>query len=273
MRTFLIAHKELLFTPPSNTEVIWTGPRSECTICEQKVHFLQDVSDELYAWHPFLANSAGNFAIEALLRNSYYSQNESVSIITYRKFFSNSVLDDSTPSTGVPGMQIIEGKKLEKYSIDKIHSDLRKPFLFARPIIFENLYSQYLLWDQNGADFLRYLALAVELGIIQDRETPDVMNSNIFIPGGCELGVMPIDVYLEVIEKLRQISGAFLKNHSVMVINPIRRRSIASCNEVMGSYLLFRDHLSLECVTLNCFGVLNCVVPNNATDYAPGRAL
>lgn len=274
VRYFCIAHKQVLYPLPPGCVVIWTGERSAWTGPPGvDVRFLADISDELYAWHPFLANSAANFAIAEILANEgLVRPGVRLCIITYRKFFGFTPMK-GVESKGIPGMYLVDRRAAAQVSFDDFErSAAVREFCLARPVDVESVLAQYLSSDFSAADFLRHLAFAVDRGIISDRETSRYLSFRRLIPGGAELGLMPTILYSRMMRVLRDVTFDFLRRHSVSRFDPMSRRSLAHCNERLGSYLLFRAFSKIRVDPGSCFGYLHNVLESGQDDYVPGVA-
>lgn len=203
----------------------------------EAVYHISEIAPDLDYLHCMLAGSSGTFAIARILRGAHdeWSEATSVSISQYRKFMAKDVL--GTPSINYPGMVMVPIDEAINIDVVEIQSNLKTPFLLPSPIIVENTYNQYCT-AHRGQDFLKYIAIAIDLGIIEDKQAIQIFNSDVMIPGGVEFGIYPVAIFLDIVEKLEKICLEFGEKNLPSSLDRYQRRALAFCNERMGSYLL-----------------------------------
>ena len=267
IQTFCIAHKPIEITLSSACTVIWLGPGDAPRGGAQRCIRAGEIEPELETWHPFLGGSAGTFAIESLLRESgtEWSAADRVSILQYRKFVAPKAI--GTKSTNYPGMYLIAADALRGLEVDTLQNSVHAPYLLSQPVSLGNLYAQYGS-NHRVPDLLRYTAIAVELGIMTWQMSAEFFATSLFVPGGVEMGVYPVPVFLDAVEKMRRVSFEFLRSHRPVSSEPGQLRALAFCNERLGNYFLLRALLSGAGKVEPSFGFLHTVSEGDV--YAPG---
>lgn len=234
-KIFCIAHKDITISLHKSALLVWLGSEK----APGTGHHVLDVNQvypDLMAWHPFLTGAAGTFAIRRFLKdqNKEFSDFDLLTITQYRKFLSHKKF--GKPTASYPTMLIIsEEKNIPNYS--DWYSDPEKYFNLAQPRNIGNTFLQYS-HNHQAADFLRYLAIAVDFNIINSEECFNLMVNSIIIPGGIEFGTLPINIFLAIAESLEIVSLNFLEKHRPVKMDAYHRRALAFCNERLGSYLL-----------------------------------
>lgn len=233
--TFCIAHKAPSIQLDSSASLVWLGSDK----APDTGHHVLDVNQaypDLMAWHSFLTGAVGTFAIRRFLvnQNKEFSDFDTLTITQYRKFISPHRLGVETSS--YPTMLFIsEENKIPAYS--KWYVEPTKYFCIAQPRNIGNTYLQYAI-VHKAADFLRYLAIAVELEIITDVECFDLMKNPMILPCGIEVGTFPINIFLSISEQLEAVCLHFLEKNRPVQLDAYHRRALAFCNERLGSFLL-----------------------------------
>ena len=241
MLNYCISHKNLMFKNHIDLKHVLLGDelinQRAAFSPSKSVHHVSEFARDLDFLHCMLAGSSGTFAIARLLRGTHdeWDETTSVAINQYRKFMSKEVW--GAPSSNYPGMIMVPLNEATTLDVFDIQSRIATPFLMPAPIVVGNTYSQYCT-AHRGQDFLRYIAIAIELEIIEHNQALEIFNSQLMIPGGIEFGIYPVAIFLDIIEKLERICLEFSKQHLPSSLDRYQRRALAFCNERMGSYLL-----------------------------------
>ena len=201
---------------------------------------LRDLAPEWEPYHPQLGGVAGSFALKNYIVENQI-QARHVGICQYRKFVTATRID------ATPGKAIQVGDSWDCHALDDVPlAELMAPgerdFLLVRPALLEggclNQYNKFHLVQ----DFLRFAAEAVELGVLQPVDVPKFVNGEVFIVGGIELGVFPMDFWVRTMTSIESVVRACFARF------PGKRpgyqaRAWAFCAERLGSYLLLK-HLT-----------------------------
>ncbi|MBP8285360.1 MAG: hypothetical protein KAX57_00820 [Rhodoferax sp.] len=271
MINYCISHKPLMFRNNSQLRHILLGdellPKKEQFLPSESIHHISEIAQDLDYLHCMLAGSSGTFAIARLLRGTHDEWDETTSVVInqYRKFMAKDTL--GMKSINYPGMVMVPVDKAIDIDVFEIQANIKTPFLLPSPIVVGNTYNQYCT-AHRGQDFLRYIAIAIDLGIIDHKQAGQIFNSEMMIPGGVEFGIYPVAIFLDVVEKLEKICLEFAKNNLPSSLDRYQRRALAFCNERMGSYLLLLT-LNQICgaeISPEWFGYMH-TVSDNLTYY------
>lgn len=234
---FCVTHQpKITIDLPPTTVLIWLGDPGQAPKVGQYVLDVNQHYPDLMAWHSFLTGTSGTFAIGRFLRaeQKKFSDFDLITITSYRKFISQRAFGRTTAS--YPSMFFISQAEEVPSHSDWL-SDPANYFCIANPRNIGNTFAQYF-YNHKAADFLRYLAIAVELEFITDQECLELINYPMIIPGGAEGGTLPVNVFLTIIEQLETICLHFLERHRPVKLDAYHRRALSFCNERLGSYLL-----------------------------------
>ena len=147
-------------------------------------------------------------------------------------------------------------------------ANIQTPYLLAQPFRVGNLYQQFAS-AHKIPDLLRYVAIAVELGVMTAEESSIFFADDILIPCGVECGIFPTDVFLTIIEKLERVCLTFLRSHMPSSFDSYYRRALDFCNERLGSFLLKKVLFSsMQKVPAQYFGYMHTI--GDPQKYVPG---
>jgi len=224
------------------------------------------------AYHGMLGGSVGSFA----LRNYILAdqpETRQVGICQYRKFLTRY-------RVGQPGaashemMDVIDrGGATEDVLADSMLPEdheflvVRRSHLMVHGIVQPYL-TQYV-YAHHVEDLLRFVAMAVELGVLDKHEVVALFDERIFIIGGVELGVFPADFWLPTIGAIERVTWACVQHHGTRRDGG-QARLWSFCMERFGSYLLVKRLRALSGPTLNgnFFGHLTLITEDGT--YVPG---
>jgi hypothetical protein len=236
---------------------------------------LRDLAPEWERFHSVLGATAGAFAMKNYLL-TLPQEIRHVGICQYRKFLT--VERIGAPASNYQVMDVICAVQMEQFDIAGLMLPKNSSYLIGRPGQFsingENYGYLYQYKDVHHVeDFLRFSAIAVELGVLSKQELCPFFDEKIFFPGGIELGVMPADFWIKHISAIESVVRACIEQH------PIRRadaqaRVWAFCAERLGSYFLLKQlraqtQQGVDWLSTHT-GQLNLVVEAGVQDYVPG---
>lgn len=236
--SFCITHDIPKSPINQETIVVWVGEK-ECPYKEtHETIIVRDTYDDLDFYRNFLLGAAGVIAIKRYITESGIQFRDDIllRISSYRKIISRTPV--GIESKTYPGMRILKQS-------DELEKECTLParnYLVAAPSKFSLGYlGQYCL-VHHAEDFLRYTAIAIEIGIINGQtELPFFFNYDTFIPGGCELGVFPLHTFITITEKIERVSLLFCERHRPASFDKYQKRAVAFCNERLSSYLLLKE--------------------------------
>jgi hypothetical protein len=184
----------------------------------------------------------------------------------YRKFVAT--LPMGKPAQNYHGSYILYPQQALVIDLDLVHSLVEGDYLLAQIVGLGGVLDQYAK-NHYVEDFLRYCAIAVELGVLDRNEVVIFFTQNMLIPGGAEFGVLPIPVFIDIVGRLESICKAFVDMHRPVSDEPYQSRALAFCNERLGSYLLMKRlttdfRCEVTALPSNFFGFMHTVVKPGA---------
>jgi hypothetical protein len=236
---------------------------------------LRDLAPEWEQYHPVLGATVGAFAMKNHLL-SLPREIKHVGICQYRKFLSVDRI--GAPASNYQVMDVITAQQMRQFDIAGLMLPQNSDYLIGKPGQFAlNGESHGYLYQYKDVhhveDFLRFTAVAVELGVLGKQEVCPFFDEKIFFPGGIELGVLPAEFWIAHISAIESVVRACVELH------PVRRagaqaRVWAFCAERLGSYFLLRQ-LRAQAVAGTDWlsqhtGQLNLLVEPGEQGYIPG---
>lgn len=231
---------------------------------------LRDLAPEWEPYHPVLGGAAGIFALKNLVQQQTGARQ--VGICQYRKFVTRERI--GVPSANYQVMDVLSRDKLGEQDLAQLMlPDPQRPFLVGHPGTFAmngvNYDYLYQYKDVHHVeDFLRFIAAAVELGVLSKQDVHPLFGETVFMPGGIELGFYPADFWVKGISELEQVVRFCVKRYPVPR-EGAQARSWAFCMERMGSYLMLK-HMRTHGLK-SPFGYLNLITEEDSLNYVPGR--
>lgn len=242
MSLFIICHNGLpSYRPPEGAIIMWMSaspaPAAGDTTVVPGYQFF-DAPEQL---HDKLSGTFGSLAIHRYLVSQGVTAG-SVTIWQYRKFLSPASLGRASPN--YPGMRLITTAEAAGITPD-LPNGHQAEYVLSRALKISGLAHQYML-SHNVIDLLRYSALAIETGVLEQKRTTAFLNEALIFPGGLEFGTYPAAWWMDAFERLSRPALAFAERYEpFMPDNPYQRRAIAFCQERLGSHLLL-GHLRAE---------------------------
>ncbi|GAB3364331.1 MULTISPECIES: hypothetical protein [Giesbergeria] len=267
---FCITHQpQITIDLDPSATIVWLGAAGQAPQMGHQVLDVHQAYPDLMAWHPFLTGAAGTFAIRRFLnaQAQEFSDFDLITLTQYRKFISRQAFGRTTDS--FPTMRFInQSTQVPNYAA--WFTEPEQCFCIANPRNIGNTFQQYIHVHQ-APDFLRYLAIAVEHGVITPDECFQLINHPTIIPGGIEVGTLPINIFLAIAEQLEVVCLQFLEHHRPVKLDAYHRRALAFCNERLGSYLLQKVLLEIFGPTIpsEVIGYMH-TVDIGATEYRVG---
>ncbi|UUY09023.1 hypothetical protein LRS11_03030 [Pseudomonas sp. J452] len=236
---------------------------------------LRDLAPEWEPYHPVLGATAGAFALKNLLLSQPGSIRQ-VGICQYRKFLSRERIGAQAQNYQV--MDVLSAEQMGEFALADLMLPSESDFLIGKP-------GQFTLNGQNHGylyqykdvhhveDFLRFTAVAVELGVLSKQEVIPFFDEKVFFPGGIELGVLPAEFWVSHITAIESVVRRCVQLHDTRRPD-LQGRVWAFCAERLGSYFLLR-HLRAQAASgpdwlTRHTGQLNLLVPAGEQHYVPG---
>lgn len=265
---FCIGHTKSSWSLPDQAIYVRTMKGLVGNEIHSDVIDIGDLSDELSFYYPFLGGTAGAFAILDIVRGGKLDcqQEDRVMIFQQAKLVVSKKM--GWVSRNYPGMRLLNTINSVGVDITKVAGD--ENFLIPEPFRMNGGLMRQYAQHHYLPDFLKYLAVAVEEGVLTQPQAIALCNSEIFIPGGSFLGVFPIDFYLKTTELIKRVTHLYLSRNRPSLFSPYQRIAAAYCAERLGSFLLIEHFVS-------SFGgipheYIGTMVAVSDTDYVGGSS-
>lgn len=240
MTVYIICHETLPNYPvPDDAHIIWLNTKPPADHNGYSIFNGYDYIENAEALHKTLTGALGPIIIRKIVEEM--GSSGIVSIWQYRKFVTATKY--GSPSPDYPNMYMLDETMASALRVsDKDRGD--ENFLLCPPVNIGNLYRHYSS-VHNIADLLRYVAIAIELGVLTADESYSFLTMGHLISGGIELGTFPAHWWSPTCQKVGQVSIAFAERHQPFhAEDPYQKRAIAFCQERLGSYLLIKELLA-----------------------------
>ena len=229
---------------------------------------LRDLAPEWEPYHPVLGGAAGIFALKNFVLQQPGARQ--VGICQYRKFVTRRRV--GVPSANYQVMDVLAKQQLGAQDLAELMHPGDAQFLIGHPGAFTmNGVNHDYLYQYKDVhhveDFLRFIAAAVEIGVLSKQDVHPLFNEKVFLPGGIELGFYPADFWVRGITDLEQVVRFCVQRYPVPR-EGAQARSWAFCMERLGSYMMLK-HLRTVGVA-QPFGYLNLITEADSLDYVPG---
>jgi hypothetical protein len=235
---------------------------------------LRDLAPEWEPHHPVLGSIAGAFALKNLLLQRPGIKH--VGICQYRKFMTRERIGLQADNYQV--MDVLSAEQIDRGVLAEQMLPQASDFLIGKPGQFTlNGTNHGYLYQYKDVhhieDFLRFTAVAVEIGALDRQEVIAFFDEKIFFPGGIELGVLPADFWLRHISAIEAVVRRCVELHPTQR-SDAQARVWAFCAERLGSYYLLRQLRSLPSSSGDWLGrhtgQLNLLVKSGERSYVPG---
>jgi hypothetical protein len=247
---------------------------------------LRDLAPEWDPHHAVLGGCVGSFA----LKNHVLKQHPGatrVGISQYRKFISRERIS-SVVEPSYPVMDVVYKGRLAGDVFAQVLDPGDQSLLISRPLPLPK--GATVLTQYKGAhhveDLLRFVALAVELGVLDKDDVAPFFDTTVFFPGGLELGVYPAPFWLKHMTGIESVVRACVHTHP-QPRDGYQTRAWAFCAERLGSYLLLK-HLQSTAPTRSwierlvgtrsvpsdkrCIGQMNVITEQEGAGYTLGTS-
>jgi hypothetical protein len=245
---------------PPNARIIWMNaepPSNERGLDIVKAYDYFENGEEL---HKKIAGALGPIVIRKVAEETP-EHSDVITIWQYRKFVTRTRYGNPSPDY------------LKMYTLTeemaktlRVSDSERTPenFLLCPPVPLGNLYQQYV-WGHKIPDLLRYVAIAVELGVLTPEESFAFFHSQHLISGGIELGSFPAQWWISACRHIDQVTLEFAAKHEPsQADDPYQKRAAAFCQERLGSYVLIKELMTRYGgeIPVSLFGTMHNVAPD-----------
>lgn len=264
-----ITHVPLWINFPSYVNPIYLGE----TQGDGRLN-LHDLAPEWAPYHYALGSTAGSFAIKNYLL-AHAAEVKKVGICQYRKFISSNRI--GVPAQNYQTMDMLSVSTLKDSNFAEIMRPNNEEFMIGRPgsfmvnnIIFDYLYQYKDV--HHIEDFLRFVAQAVEIGVLDKEDVYPFFHEKIFLPGGIELGVFPAAFWIQSISAIESVVRECIKRYDIQREGH-QARVWSFCAERLGSYILLR-HFQTQFKGIDWpqrfMRQLNLITQDGELEYLPG---
>jgi hypothetical protein len=235
-----LTHVPLWLEFPSYVTMIHLGQSQQ----EGRLN-LRDLAPEWEPHHPALGSTAGAFALKNFVLKNRPDATR-VGICQYRKFVSRERI--GAPDNRYRPMDGVAKEKLPLEVFSRVLHPGDRKFLISRPFSWgqhwksarrTNYLRQYAL-THHIEDLLRFIAIAVELGVIENTDVEAFFEEDNFITGGIELGVYPAEFWIRSTTAVEAVLRECVRLHPGFR-SGVQARSWSFCMERLGSFLLLKE--------------------------------
>jgi hypothetical protein len=236
---------------------------------------LRDLAPRWEPYHALIGGCAGTFALRAYIA-AHAPDAAHVGICQYRKFMTRTRI--GTPAVNYQVMDVIARDRLDTAVMAEAMLPGARDFLIVRPGQFLlNGTRHDVLYQYKDVhhvqDLLRFVAMAVDLGVLDKHEVGLLFGETVFMGGGIELGIFPAAFWLPAITAMEEVTWACVHRYHDTNREGAQRRVWAYCLERLGSYLLLRHMRALHGPVAwidQYAGYLNLVNDGDSAAYVPG---
>jgi hypothetical protein len=197
---------------------------------------LRDLAPEWEPYHPQLGAVAGSFALKNYIVK-HRLQLRSVGICQYRKFVSNKNIG-GIPAPNYRAMNVVDQKILGATDLAESMGLGNRTFLVGKLDRLVGYFEQYK--DAHHVeDFLHFTAAAVELGVLHSSEVMRFFQTELFLPGGIEMGIFPADMWVAAMGAIEAVVRVCVTRYPALR-EGYQIRSWAFCAERLGSYIFLK---------------------------------
>ena len=204
---------------------------------------LRDLAPEWEPHHSIIGGIVGNFALKNYIALNF-PNTTTVGICQYRKFVSHTRIS-KTEAPSYRTMDLVNMSVLQHDILARAMLPRNEEFLICHPFSFFSFrkkrkgYLKQYSKSHDAKDLLRFISIAVELGIIDKFEIEPFFQEEVLIPGGIELGVFPAEFWIQGITAMETVTRECIRNNSVTP-DYFQARALSFCCERLGSYMLLK---------------------------------
>jgi hypothetical protein len=205
---------------------------------------LRDLAPRWVPYHDMIGGLIGSFALRNYIL-AHQPETRQVGICHYRKFVTRYRIGQSGPDDHSVMDVITRHGVMESALADCMLPEDDK-FLLVKPahLTCNGAIQSYLAGYTNAhhvEDLLRFIAVAVELGVLDMHEVIPLFAETFFMVGGVELGVFPADFWLPTIGRLEEVTWACVNQHLTRREGAGQARLWGYCMERLSSFLLLKQ--------------------------------
>lgn len=274
---FCIGHTKLSLVVPDTAYLIRTSKGFLSDNAHLNLISLEDVSQELDYYYPYLGGIAGVFAVHEIIKKKLVQvgSDDRVMLFQQAKYVSPNFLTRLSTTYKTSGLLY----ESEAVNIDftQMFSKYKENYLISWPSYLHGkngfpTISEHYAMAHSLSDFLNFFSVAIDRGAISTEDFINLFNDTIFIPGGATLGVFPVDFFNTHVQKLRDVAISYLNKFRPNDHSKIGRLGAAYCVERLSSHLLKKELVERYGTAPNqIYGQLTMVV-GDGCDYINGSS-
>lgn len=234
MTLFVICHQDLPAYPlPADARVMWMSAAPPPPA--DGVTFVRgyDLFEDAATLHGKLSGSLGSAAVARYVA-TLPERPATVTIWQYRKFVTRT--EFGRPSPNYTGMRLLTPD--EAAASDPAGELQAGRDLAVRPLPMGAMVKQYQK-HHNLIDLLRYVSVAIEIGVLTQAQAMAFLEGAHLIPGGIELGTYETKAWLKDFDAMFRVAMAFIERYEPYDPgDAYQSRAVSFCQERLGSFLL-----------------------------------
>jgi len=226
-------------------------------------------------WHamrPVAYGSAGTYNIPELIKKVGMPDDGLIRLTSYRKAVVRSMCPDAVQVEA--NVMVLSQGSAEALSLRMLDPRQDNRFLVVRPLIFDGGIVDQYARAHKLIDLVNYCSLAVDLGILNEKDVDSFFKCRYFIQGGAEFGTYPADWLIPTLNCLERLGRTFLDQYGARIkeYDSYQVRAVGFLAERLGSFLLLKrlKRSYPQGIPGSLFGVIATV--SNDGGYAVGRA-
>ncbi len=228
---FCVAHTRPLLDLPDYVEVIGTADYQG----EGRLN-VRDSREPLLANPPYLAGSAGFYYIAEILKGRPTAGKRVLSLL-HRRFLAQEPVGERSAAN--PILRVIPS--FPRAELDRILRSYAAPVVVPMPIFFAGGILDQFARAHHVEDFLRLTDHAVRAGALSPLGVADFCSSRLLIPCGCNLGIIPCDWFIEIMERCFAAAKRYVEHERPLEPDhPYQSRAVSFFQERLSSYLLLQ---------------------------------
>lgn len=239
LHMFCIGHTNLSFNVPETAYVIRTSQGFMRNDAHNNLITLDELSEELSFHYPYLGGTAGILAIPYAfqLRNIPYTIDDRIMLFQQSKVVTIEPVGYASASYAT--MRIVSEPEAMRLNLENVAVN-NENYLFPQIVNQTGGELKYYARTHHLQDYLKFCALAIDESVLSPSDVLNMCNNEPIIPGGGMLGIMPLGVFLDTVEKLKRVATAFLNNFRPGLYSTYERIAVGYCVERLSSFLIIK---------------------------------
>ena len=189
---------------------------------------------------PLAYGAAGNYVLPraaALLDPAP----DVIALFSHRKIVVRSPAGCSAKS--YPAFREISEILCNDMPVEEARARSGQDFLISSPIEFPQGMIRQYAEAHIAADMYEYLTIGIQCGAISPAVVQIMARENLFIPGGCELGIYPAEWLIQTLARIEKVGREFVMRCAARIrtYDKYQVRAVGFLAERLGSHLLLKE--------------------------------